>query len=88
VKDSLTPDLALVLSPEAYIEGSQPLILEAKGCIADHSARQSQKDKDKAHAKKIKQKISDIEALSTMISIELDRLKTKEAELLRELQKM
>jgi hypothetical protein len=59
VKDLLTPDLALVLALTAYTEGFQSLILEAKKRIADRVARQSQKGKGRAHAKEIKQKISD-----------------------------
>ncbi|PAN05976.1 hypothetical protein PAHAL_1G184500 [Panicum hallii] len=87
VKDLLTPNLALVLALAAYIKGFEPLILEAKRSIAHHATHQSQKEKDRAHAKEIKQKISDIEPSSAMISVELDRLKIKEAEQLRELQK-
>jgi hypothetical protein len=56
------------------------LILEAKRCITDHAAHQDQKERDRAHTKEIKQKISNIEASSAMISAELDQLKIKEAE--------
>jgi hypothetical protein len=41
VRDLLPPDLASVLTLVAYIEGFQPLVLEAKKRIADRAARQS-----------------------------------------------
>lgn len=87
VRDLLTPKLALVLTPVAYIKGFQPLILEAKKQIADRATRQNQKERDRTNAKEIKQKISDIEASSALISTKLNQLKIKEAELLKELQK-
>jgi hypothetical protein len=62
--------------------------LEAKRRTADRAAHQDQKERDRAHTKEIKQKISNIEASSAMISAELDRLKIKEVEQLRELQKI
>jgi hypothetical protein len=87
VRNLLTPELALVLTPAAYVEGFQPLVLEGKRRIADRAARQDQKERDMIHAKEIKGKNSDIKASSALISMELDRLKTKEADLLKELQK-
>jgi hypothetical protein len=87
VRVLLTPELALVLTPVAYVKGFQPIILEAKKQIADRAACQNQKESDRTNAKEIKQKISDIEASSALISTELNQLKIKEVELLKELQK-
>lgn len=88
VKGLLPLDLILVLASVAFIEGFQPLVSEAKKRIADHATRRSQKEGDTYRAKDLKQRVTDMESSSTLISSKLTWLKVKEAELLVELQKV
>ena len=35
IKDKLSPELLLALSPVAYIEAHEPKVIAAQGCLAD-----------------------------------------------------
>ena len=86
IKDNLPLNLAEVLTPLSNIEDQAPRVKMAQRNLADCEALLAKKNSNRQEAKELAQLIDNLKNSSLRIEPELNQLKTKRAELDKELE--
>ena len=86
IKGNLPLNLAEVLTPLSNIEDQAPRVKRAQRNLADREALLAKKNSNKEEAKELAQLIDNLKNSSLRIELEQNWLKTKRAELKKELE--
>lgn len=87
IRGQLTPELQSAIIPIAYIEGRQLHVLQEKQRLADRTSQQSlfeQKEARKQEAIELKKQVDTLVDAPAYIDQEINRVKAKEAQLVKE----
>ena len=86
IKGNLPQNLAKVLTPLSDIEDQAPGVKRAQRNLVDREALLAKKNSNRQEAKELAQLIDNLKNSSLRIELELNQLKTKRAELEKELE--